>query len=346
MCKTLGSSFKELLEATNVASACSTSLSVNESSDASTALSRDTQERVSSAEVATKSNIIVSTTLELHQLLSALSGNHDASDLIDTRVSIGLAILFGFVLLFQPSPSQDCPLLTIHFLPPSSFSPVPLKRPLAHLIILIGGTSGSGKSTVASEVRTLLSVNEEPQLLASDEIRDEMRHSYPKSHLIWRSTYNVADVLYDGSAESKKRVLEGFEAQASLVKARVAKSINPPLRRSIVIEGVHITASFVAQINVEHPSIVIPFFLRVPDPVEHRHRFEKRGPKTAPSITPVSNASEKYFHYFDNIRCISDYITQDAEQCGYDVVDNDDLESVLCTVLRRIVDLQVQLCYL
>ena len=218
---------------------------------------------------------------------------------------------------------------------------MPLNRPVLPFILLIGGSSGSGKSTVALEIRKLLNLVDEKKLLQTDTIRDEMRHSYPKTHLIWRSTYNVADVLYDGTAETKKLILDGFDAQASLVKAEVASRLLTQFEAPLVLEGVHVTPDFANQIHSSYPQQTIAYFLRVPDATDHRYRFEKRGPKST-SITPVSNASEKYFHYFDNIRCISDYITREAEVCGYRVIDNCEFESALGIILRGIVELYMR----
>lgn len=220
----------------------------------------------------------------------------------------------------------------------SSLHPVALKHHLQPLLLLIGGTSGSGKSTVALELRNLLGLADNTQLLASDEIRDEMRLSYPKTHLIWRSTYNVADVICDGTEEAKRKVLEGFGAQSRLVEDEVASRIETPLLRTLVVEGVHVTPSFASQMSSVYPKQTMAFFLRVPDADDHRHRFELRGPKSTPSVTPVSNAADKYFHYFENIRCISDYITNDAAHYGYRVIDNCELGSALCIVLRSILD--------
>lgn len=222
--------------------------------------------------------------------------------------------------------------------PNFSLRTAPLNPHLHPLLLLIGGTSGSGKSTVALELQNLLGLVDKKQLLSSDEVRDEMRHSYPKTHLIWRSTYNVADVLCDGTEESKKQVLDGFEAQSRLVEAEVASRIDTPLVRTLVVEGVHVTPLFAAKMSSTHPNQTMAFFLRVPDADDHRNRFVQRGPKSTPSVTPVSNAADKYFHYFDNIRCISDYITNGAAHYGYHVIDNCELGSALCVVLRSILD--------
>jgi 2-phosphoglycerate kinase len=210
-------------------------------------------------------------------------------------------------------------------------------------MIVVGGTSGSGKSTIASELLSRLGLVKKVQLLSSDELRDEMRPSYPPSHLIWRSTYNVTDTMFSGSVESKEKVLDGFKAQTGLVKDEMLKRLPEPLVDSLVVEGVHMTPDFVKQLCERYPLQVVPLFLRVPDPSEHRHRFETRGPKKVPihppldaTVAPMPSATSKYLHYFCNIACISEYIMSQSIKMGYPNIDNTNKDTSISLVVYEI----------
>lgn len=224
--------------------------------------------------------------------------------------------------------------------PTFSSTPAPPKHPILPFALLIGGTSGSGKSTVALAAQKLLSVGGEKEFLQTDEIRNEMRLAYPKTHLIWRSTYNVADTLFDGSESSKRTVLDGFEAQAAMVEKVVFEKIPAHFAHPLVLEGVHVTPSFAEKLKAKIPLQCLAIFLRVPDANEHCRRLETRAPKSA-SVTPASDASHKYLHYFDNIRCISDHILSDAERLHYRVLDNCELQEALKIILQDLLDLLV-----
>jgi 2-phosphoglycerate kinase len=203
--------------------------------------------------------------------------------------------------------------------------------------VLIGGTSGSGKSSLAAELQKRLNGRARRwQIVSTDEIRQELRVSFPSSHLIWRSTYNITENVYDGTDKSKEKVIEGYLAQTSIVEKKLIDSFFPsPFSQLLLVEGVHITPRFAHDLGCKLPFQTFPVFLRVSDEQEHKHRFEVRGPKsTTPSMTDASIA--KYFHYFKNIKCISDYITAEADQHQLLVVDNSVLEDSVCLLLKAI----------
>ena len=169
---------------------------------------------------------------------------------------------------------------------------------------------------------------------------------------------------------------------------------------ALVIEGVHITPHFIHRLNAtfatsSHNIIFFPVFLHVSDAEEHRHRFEKRGPKkdhsstsssslaqhssssscsggssaqhscsanssaqnssssSSPShstssssgtslasstSTSSSSTSTKYKHYFSNIRCISDYVIEQARGAGFLVIDNQDLSYTTSSILTALIE--------
>ena len=78
------------------------------------------------------------------------------------------------------------------------------------LLILIGGTSGTGKSTVASLLASRFGI---PNVLSTDSIRHVMRNflSTDEFPVLFASTYEVGSkVKFEEEITEKKRTVLGF----------------------------------------------------------------------------------------------------------------------------------------
>jgi hypothetical protein len=96
------------------------------------------------------------------------------------------------------------------------------------LIILLGGTSGCGKSTVASLLASRFGI---PTVLSTDSIRHVMRNfmSTDEFPVLFASTYEVATkVKLDESISEHKRTVLGFNQQAELIHQRLMPVIPLP----------------------------------------------------------------------------------------------------------------------
>jgi ATP-dependent protease Clp ATPase subunit len=89
------------------------------------------------------------------------------------------------------------------------------------LIILLGGTSGCGKSTVASLLASRFGI---PTVLSTDSIRHVMRNfmSTDEFPVLFASTYEVATkVKLDENISEHKKTVLGFNQQAELIHQRL-----------------------------------------------------------------------------------------------------------------------------
>lgn len=210
-------------------------------------------------------------------------------------------------------------------------------------MILIGGTSGCGKSSLALELQSKLNGWREWRIISTDEVRDEIRVEHPASHFIWRSTYNITDQLYDGTDSSKTKVLGGFQSQVSLVEEKLNEKLGLAInsrQNALIVEGVHVTPDFCLDIRSKWPFRTLPVFLNISDDSEHKHRFELRGPKPSASNAQTSDPTiGKYFRYFNNIKCISSYLISEATKNNILVVENSVLEDSVQLVLHAILSI-------
>src|SRR5436309_3847077 len=152
-----------------------------------------------------------------------------------------------------------------------------LDRPL---IVLIGGVTGVGKSTVATQLANRLGIT---RVVATDQIRQVVRAFFSRDFMpaVHYSSFDVADALelddMGGSA-----TVAGFLQQA----ADIAPGINALLERAIsersriVIEGVHLLPDG-DDFNLQERAIAVRMLLAVRDEQAHRAHFHMRSQETA-----------------------------------------------------------------
>ena len=108
------------------------------------------------------------------------------------------------------------------------------------LIVLIGGATGVGTSTISVELANLLGIT---KVIGTDSIREIMRSTISKSIIpsIYKSTYNAWEV-YGDLLPRKSSVLHGYDVQVQKVSFGINAMISRALREheNLIIEGVHI----------------------------------------------------------------------------------------------------------
>jgi 2-phosphoglycerate kinase len=206
-----------------------------------------------------------------------------------------------------------------------------LKRKDIPIIMLIGGTAGSGKSTVAQQVATRLGIT---RVTSTDLIRQVMRAFFSPALMpvLHHSSFDVpvgglvlpdAGVGHDlgllGYLEQSRQVSVG----ANAILERAERE-----RVSTLIEGVHLVPGLVTPVDVNR-SAVIDTVVYIEDEQTHRSHFTMRGLQTDGS-RPVDH----YLRSFDRIRQIQDYLVEQADRRGVPVLENTYLDETV----RRLVD--------
>lgn len=197
-----------------------------------------------------------------------------------------------------------------------------LRQPPKPLVILIGGTTGTGKSYLASEIAYRLGIT---RVVSSDSVRQVMRAMISPSLLptLHVSTFNAWEVLLPPEEReyqhqpSEQQLLQGFREQIQQVSvgldAIIARSIAEHV--SVVVEGVHVAPGYL--MSTEMPdAIVIPMIVAVPDEQEHREHFYLRDQQTA-----QHRPMRYYLKHFESIRRMQDYILSTAEKAEVAILD-------------------------
>lgn len=202
-----------------------------------------------------------------------------------------------------------------------------LERPL---VVLLGGVTGVGKSTVATQLAGRLGF---VHVIATDQVRQVVRAFFSHEFLpsVHHSSFDVARALSD-LPEDDEGTVAGFLRQvhdiAPGVDALVERAISD--RTPMVLEGVHLLPDLPSPPLLARATAVRAL-IAVRDPEAHRRHFHARGAQTL-------RAPERYLEALDRIRTLQDYLIVRAEAAGIPVIDAGTLELTLRRVLEVVLD--------
>jgi 2-phosphoglycerate kinase len=190
------------------------------------------------------------------------------------------------------------------------------------VIVLIGGATGVGKSTIAGRVASRLGV---VRIISTDSIRE---------------------VMYD--ADKAVRIplglgfdphVVGFMEQVEMVNVGVLAVLDRAVkeRTSLVVEGVHIVPGMLASAGGRErmeDALFLPMVVAVGDPEQHRNHFLVREQETS-----GRRVFARYLKGFEEIRKIQGFILERAETEGTLVVDNVSIDDTVGTIVDALYDL-------
>jgi 2-phosphoglycerate kinase len=192
------------------------------------------------------------------------------------------------------------------------------------LVILIGGATGTGKSTVATEVAYTLGIT---RLTSTDSIRQTLRafFSYEFMPTIHHSSFSAGEAL----ADTEDPIVAGFLEQSRTVLVGVKASIDRALQEgwSIIFEGVHLVPGLLP-IEPER-AIVCPFVLSIEDETEHAQHFFSRNEGSERPLT-------SYLDHFSEIRRLQSFIVERAEREGVPVIENVDAHATSAELIAMV----------
>lgn len=184
-------------------------------------------------------------------------------------------------------------------------------------ILLINGTPGVGKSTVARLVAQRLGVS---QLIGTDTIREIMRKMDTRNE--FTHIHSSAILLSECKTIDEVDVISGFVEQAKQVMIGVKSVISRCKKEGIscVLEGIHLLPSLIQDLEeVDIKAIV----LNVSGEQAHFNRLIKQGNLRAEYKT----------RRFESIKKIQAFIVQEANRYGVKVIDNIILEDTVDNIL-------------
>lgn len=202
-----------------------------------------------------------------------------------------------------------------------------LDRPL---IVLLGGVTGVGKSTVATQLANRLGIT---RVIATDQIRQVVRAFFSHDFMpaVHHSSFDVATALQafgDGDRATVAGFLRQVEDIAPGVDALVQRAIAE--RGRIVIEGVHLLPEVPSPALCEQ-AVTARAMVAVTDEQAHRAHFHMRGSESA-------RPPHRYLEAFDRIRTLQDYLIERARTAGVPIIDEGGVEPALKRMMEIVLD--------
>jgi 2-phosphoglycerate kinase len=196
------------------------------------------------------------------------------------------------------------------------------------LIVLIGGSTGTGKSTIAAEVAHRLGIT---RVTSTDFIRQTMRAFFSEEFMptIHRSSFEAGEAVV-GDVKGDPTVV-GFVEQSRHVSVGVDAAIRRALTEgwSIVLEGVHLVPGLVPA--AVEGALLVHAIVAIPDEEAHRMHFHVRD-----AATGGIRAMDKYLDRLDDIRTVQAHLVERAIREGVPVVENANVERTIDEVVELV----------
>jgi 2-phosphoglycerate kinase len=203
------------------------------------------------------------------------------------------------------------------------------------LIVLVGGITGTGKSTLTTELAYQLNI---VRTQSTDMMREIVRCYLPDKKIptlsyssfeAWRGLNKDAKSTSD---VDDRDVIRGFLSQFGVVKHGLEATIRRAVKENydLIIDGVHVLPSKLElDISLEQ-AIVIPIMLVVPNKKMLGKRLKRRAREQP------ERASSRYLKQLEKIWTLQSFLVTEAEDHETPLIFNADIEEALQELLLHI----------
>ena len=201
------------------------------------------------------------------------------------------------------------------------------------LIVLIGGGTGVGKTTVGVALANLLRVS---RVASTDEIRQVMRLMISSDLMpeLQVSSYAAWEAIPVPTDEAPDPVIYGFREQAARVsvgvRATIARAIDENV--SLIVDGVHLMPDMLELEAFAGKALFIHMNLYLNDLQQFTDRFESRGKHAA------GRTRHRYIKSLDQIMKIQQHILDVGDVAGVPSFENGDLDETVQSISLLIMD--------
>jgi 2-phosphoglycerate kinase len=199
------------------------------------------------------------------------------------------------------------------------------------LIILIGGATGVGKSTIATQLAGRLGVT---RVVSTDAVREVLRSAFTAEMFptLYASSFDADKAVRQPIPHSGDRLIIGFREQAAAVAVGAQALIDRAIAEGtdIILEGAHLVPGFLQSLESDD-AVIVPLLLTVEDEDSHRSHFYRRGAREA-------RPKDRYLKNFRKIRRLQKYMISSALIRGVPRITHDDLDATLSRIIDHVLD--------
>ena len=204
------------------------------------------------------------------------------------------------------------------------------------VVLLFGGSSGAGKTSVGSEIAHLLGID---RVVTTDSIREIMRMMFSRD-LLPTLHYSSFEAWKGWPGEmSPESVIGAFVEQCNRVNVGVTALVDRAAEEghNLVIEGVHLVPGLLNYERLQSRAHCVHVVLANLDPEAYVGRFPGRASRQQ------KRKAGRYIENMDAILQIQDYFLEMADDHEVPAVENDDLDRCVSQLIEIITtDLRVQ----
>ncbi len=199
----------------------------------------------------------------------------------------------------------------------------------APLVVMIGGTTGVGKSTLATMLANRLGIS---RVIATDVIRQVLRSffSHDLMPAVHYSAFEAGAASEDGDGDGDDDELPGFQEQAETVGTAVQAIVERACDEgtSLIVEGVHVVPGWLDP-ELRARCVAVEALLTVEDPELHRGHFTLRA---------ATRPADRYLENFDAIRRLQVFLSTRAREQGAPVIENANVDQALNRLMGLVLD--------
>ncbi|PWU25107.1 MAG: 2-phosphoglycerate kinase, partial [Candidatus Rokuibacteriota bacterium] len=197
------------------------------------------------------------------------------------------------------------------------------------LIVLIGGGTGTGKSSVATEIAYRLGIT---RVTSTDFIRQTMRAFFSEEFMpsIHYSSFEAGASVAAAQDQAGDPKVIGFLEQTRNVLVGVRAVIERALQEgfSMVLEGVHLVPGMLPRIE---GALVVHCVLAIESEEVHATHFYVRD-SSSEGLRPV----QRYLDSLPDIRIVQEAILERARRFEVPIVENSEIGHTISTVMELI----------
>lgn len=199
------------------------------------------------------------------------------------------------------------------------------------LIILIGGGTGVGKSTIATQLATRLGIT---RVVSTDAVREVLRSALTRSMFpsLYASSFEADKSVRQPIPHSGDKLIIGFREQAAAVAVGAQALIDRAIAEGtdIILEGAHLVPGFLSDIE-SNDAVIVPLLVTVEDEELHRSHFFMRTRDSR------NRPADRYLDNFKKIRKIQKYMQSSALMRGVPIVKHYDLDESLTEIIDVVI---------
>lgn len=203
------------------------------------------------------------------------------------------------------------------------------------LIILIGGVTGAGKSTISSELAYRMGI---ARIQSTDMMREIIRaylttRAVPtleySSFEAWRGLPPLPD---DADGNTENTVVAGFQSQFATMKPALEAAINRAVqeRHDLIIEGVHIEPTNMDMSETQNKAIIVPVMLATLEKKLLRKQLKRRGREK------TERKASRYLEHLNDIWELQSYLLSEADNSGIPIITNWHIEDTVHEILNLV----------